>query len=125
MAGAVWVGVVEEEDVDFVVLVETLLEVVFEVDLVDELDFVLVDFFEVVADLDVDVEVLDVEEGLIELLVIDETLFELLLLLARDESMYISRRFPAPQYSYWFPGQINEQSERVVLTDPVLGDVPQ
>lgn len=48
-----------------------------------------------------------------------------LLVLAPDSSMYISRRFPAPQYSYSLPGHANEQSETVVLTDPALGDEPQ
>ena len=113
-----------EEVLDFVVLD---LEVVL--DFVELVDLMVVDVLEVVLDLDVEVEVLDDvedfdDETMLVLLVDGATLL-LLLLLASEESMYISRRLPAPQYSYWLPGQVKEQSDKVVLTDPALGDVPQ
>jgi hypothetical protein len=41
------------------------------------------------------------------------------------ESIYISNRFPAPQYSYWFPGQMNEQSVKAASTEPALIVLPQ
>lgn len=119
---------VEEEEEDFDVDEE---ELSFEEELeVFELEDVFVDVERVeVTDLEVDVEVLveDVEEGFTDplVLLVDATLLTLLLVLASDESMYISSLFPAPQYSYGLPGQVKEQSERVVLTDPALGDVPQ
>ncbi len=40
-------------------------------------------------------------------------------------SSYISSRFPAPQYSYWLPGQVNEQSVAGARTEPVLIVLPQ
>jgi hypothetical protein len=40
-------------------------------------------------------------------------------------SMYISNRFPAPQYSYGLPGQTKEQSVKAARTDPVLMTLPQ
>jgi hypothetical protein len=43
----------------------------------------------------------------------------------RDESWYISSLFPAPQYSYWLPGQIKLQSPMFSMTDPVLIELPQ
>jgi hypothetical protein len=39
--------------------------------------------------------------------------------------LYISRRFPAPQYSNSFPGQTIEQSLAAVRTEPVLMTLPQ
>jgi len=38
---------------------------------------------------------------------------------------YISRRLAAPQNSEGLPGQAKEQSEMVVLVEPVLGEAPQ
>jgi len=93
-----------------------------ELDIVDEEELDIVDEEEL--DI-VDEEELDfVDEEELLLLVVDTTLLTLLVC-ASDESMYISSLLPAPQYSYGLPGQVNEQSERVVLTDPALGDVPQ
>jgi hypothetical protein len=43
----------------------------------------------------------------------------------RDESWYISSLFPAPQYSYWLPGQIKLQSPMFSMTDPALIELPQ
>lgn len=43
----------------------------------------------------------------------------------RDESWYISSLFPAPQYSYWLPGQIKLQSPMFSMTHPVLIELPQ
>jgi hypothetical protein len=44
----------------------------------------------------------------------------------KPESIYISRRFPAPQYSKALPGQMNEQSLCVVArTEPALMVLPQ
>lgn len=112
---------VEELDFDELVLVLTLVEddlVEEEDDLDVEEDFVDVERVEV-TDLEVDVEDFEVD--------VEETLTDPLLLVEveSEESMYISSLLPAPQYSYALPGQVNEQSESVVLTDPVLGDVPQ
>ena len=112
---------VEELDFDELVLVLTLVEddlVEEEDDLNVEEDFVDVERVEV-TDLEVDVEDFEVD--------VEETLTDPLLLVEveSEESMYISSLLPAPQYSYALPGQVNEQSESVVLTDPVLGDVPQ
>lgn len=107
-----------EEDEDFVE----------ELDFEDELeDFELEEEVFVVEVTDLEVDVNEVEEGFTDPLLelVDATPLPLLLVLARDESIYISSLFPAPQYSYWLPGQVNEQSERVVLTDPAFGDVPQ
>ena len=41
------------------------------------------------------------------------------------ESLYRSRRFPAPQYSYWLPGQTKEQSVAGATTEPALIVLPQ
>ena len=46
-----------------------------------------------------------VEETLVEATTLDELLLD-----ASDESMYSSKRFPAPQYSYSFPGHMKLQS---------------
>jgi len=104
---------VDEEELDIVDEEELDIVDEEELDIVDEeeLDFV-------------DEEELDFDELMLLLLVVDTTLLTLLVC-ASDESMYISSLLPAPQYSYGLPGQVNEQSERVVLTDPALGDVPQ
>lgn len=40
-------------------------------------------------------------------------------------SLYMSRRFPAPQYSYWLPGQTKEQSVAGARTEPALIVLPQ
>ena len=42
-----------------------------------------------------------------------------------EPCVYISNRFPAPQYSYGLPGQIKEQSLKAARTDPVLMTLPQ
>lgn len=61
----------------------------------------------------------------VELAEVDGTI-ELLLLEVDVESLYISSLLPAPQYSYSFPGQINEQSAWLVAkTDPVFMMLPQ
>ncbi len=39
--------------------------------------------------------------------------------------LYISSRAPAPQYSYWFPGQMKLQSVRGAGTDPACRVLPQ
>jgi hypothetical protein len=60
-----------------------------------------------------------------ELVLLDTTalLVKAELVLLTDEetevSLYISSLFPAPQYSYWFPGQVNEQSVWVVARTEV------
>jgi hypothetical protein len=41
------------------------------------------------------------------------------------EHTYISNRFPAPQYSKWFPGQMNEQSVKAAGAEPALMVLPQ
>jgi hypothetical protein len=42
-----------------------------------------------------------------------------------EPSLYISSRFPAPQYSYGLPGQIKEQSLKSARIDPSLIVLPQ
>jgi hypothetical protein len=100
-------------------------ELDFEVDeLLDDFELVLEDEgFADVEEVDTTDREVDVED--LEEVVEDFTDLLLLLLVASEESMYISSLFPAPQYSYGLPGQVNEQSERVVETDPALGEVPQ
>lgn len=44
---------------------------------------------------------------------------------AREVKRYISRRFPAPQYSYALPGQVKEQSVRAAGTEPAFKEFPQ
>jgi hypothetical protein len=80
-------------------------------------DFVLLD---VLTDFDVDVEV---DEGLTELDVCTDV--ELDEVLTAVPILYISRRFPAPQYSNWFPGQTIEQSLAAARIEPVLIALPQ
>jgi hypothetical protein len=41
------------------------------------------------------------------------------------ERIYISNRFPAPQYSWLFPGQMNEQSVKAAGAEPALMVLPQ
>jgi hypothetical protein len=69
--------------------------------------------------------------------VVDELVFEIvpvdavLETLAEDEepvaevSLYSSKRFPAPQYSYELPGQVKLQSVSAAGTDPALRLFPQ
>ena len=40
-----------------------------------------------------------------------------------DVSLYISNLFPAPQYSYWSPGQVNEQSSWFAARTEVASSV--
>jgi len=89
-------------------------------------DFVLL---EVLTDFDVDVLV---EEGLTELVVDVFDVVEVCTDVELDEVLtvtvpilYISRRFPAPQYSNSFPGQTIEQSLAAARTEPVLMTLPQ
>jgi hypothetical protein len=42
-----------------------------------------------------------------------------------EDSLYSSRRFPAPQYSSGFPGQMKLQSVSAAGTDPALRLFPQ
>jgi hypothetical protein len=60
----------------------------------------------------------------LETLFVDETTL-LLLEKARELRRYISSLFPAPQYSYAFPGQMNEQSESVARVDDAARVFPQ
>ena len=57
-------------------------------------------------------------------LVVDEATL-LLLEDLNDESKYISSLFPAPQYSYAFPGHVKEQSESVARVDDAARVSPQ
>jgi hypothetical protein len=152
IAGAVCVGAAVE--VLLVLLLTTVLSVddvlvrvraatddVEVLDLRDELvSFELVDDFvededddfvllEVLTDFDVDVLV---EEGLTELVVDVFDVVEVCTDVELDEVLtvtvpilYISRRFPAPQYSNSFPGQTIEQSLAAARTEPVLMTLPQ
>lgn len=65
-------------------------------------------------------EVEEVDEGL----EVDETLL-LLLVGTWPESLYISSLFPAPQYSYWFPGHIKLQSLEETRVDVESNVFPQ
>jgi hypothetical protein len=115
IAGAVFVGLAE---VDVLVFEELVLVFVEEelLDFVDELVFVeeteeldfedneLLDVFVLVEDGLVDVERVDVTDLEVDVEVFVDEVEEdftdpLLLLVARDESMYISSLLPAPQYS--------------------------
>lgn len=85
---------------------------------------------ELLTDFDVDVEVVLEDEGLTELEVdvfdeVEMCTDDELELATVEPSMYISSRFPAPQYSYGLPGQIKEQSPKAARTDPVLMALPQ
>jgi hypothetical protein len=42
-----------------------------------------------------------------------------------EVSLYSSKRFPAPQYSYGFPGQMKLQSVSAAGIDPALRTFPQ
>jgi hypothetical protein len=42
-----------------------------------------------------------------------------------EVSLYSSKRFPAPQYSSGFPGQVKLQSVSAAGTDPALRLLPQ
>ena len=119
--------------------VRVAIDDVKELDLVlDELlSFELVDDFEedndlrvleLLTDFDVDVEAVEVlTELVVDVfdVVEDFTDAELELLTMEVPSMYISSRFPAPQYSYALPGQTIEQSLVAARTDPVLMTLPQ
>jgi hypothetical protein len=74
-----------------------------------------------------DEEVLDVDVvgSTMEELVLLEVDWTTLLLKTRDVNSYISKRLPAPQYSYALPGQMKEQSLNVANTDPVFMVLPQ
>jgi len=74
--------------------------------------------------------VLDVEPVIV--LTVDDKETELVVLVVDDDpvtvdepSWYRFNRLPAPQYSYWFPGQMKLQSVMAVRTDPVLITLPQ
>jgi len=111
---------VEVEDVVVVLEREELDEVVVAVEDDDGLD---VELVELTVLEELEDEVLDETE--LELADVDGTT-ELLLLEVDAESLYISNLFPAPQYSYLLPGQVNEQSAWLVAkTDPVLRVLPQ
>lgn len=76
-----------------------------------------------------DVETLDPEDTVDEMLERedeDEEVRAIDEVLAEPACLYISNLFPAPQYSYWFPGQLNEQSAWVgAKADPPLSVLPQ
>lgn len=80
-------------------------------------------------DVPADVDVLDevaTEEPLAdETLEVEPVLEEELLLVVREESMYSSSRFPAPQYSKLFPGQRKLQSPAGAGMDPAPRELPQ
>jgi hypothetical protein len=75
--------------------------------------------------LEVTIEVLLTEVFELGTLVVDETTLLLLLDDAREVKRYISSLFPAPQYSYALPGQVNEQSESVARVDDAARVFPQ
>lgn len=71
----------------------------------------------------VDVLVVPVVPPVLDLvLVVDSTT---LLLDTAELSSYISSLLPAPQYSYWLPGQTKLQSVNAARTDPALITLPQ
>lgn len=70
---------------------------------------------------DLDEEAILLEDEAVDLVKLADTK-ELLTELPR---IYSSRRLPAPQYSYAFPGQIKLQSVSGAETEPMLRVLPQ
>jgi hypothetical protein len=75
-----------------------------------------------VADVEVDVNVDEVEDFVLE---VEETPVLEEVLEEREESLYISNLFPAPQYSTLLPGQVKLQSPKAAGADPVPRLFPQ
>lgn len=68
----------------------------------------------------------DVLETLETLEEVEDVATTELLLLETADRLYNSNLFPAPQYSYLFPGQVNEQSVCLFARpDPVPSILPQ
>lgn len=61
----------------------------------------------------------------VELVVPDPPPGAVVVVTAVPLSKYSSSRFPAPQYSYWFPGQTKLQSVAAARTEPAFREFPQ